>query len=89
MTQRNIIISYLRAKAPAWVANYDLEKTRTEWGWLGTSGGRRARELAEEGVIERKIEGKYSYYRALASKRFQIVTDRETGRELARFPVYG
>jgi DNA-binding transcriptional ArsR family regulator len=89
MTQRNLILTYLRSKTPAWVPSYDLEKARTEWGWLGTSGGRRARELAEAGLVERKIDGKYSYYRALPHKRIEVITDQETGKVFERVAVYG
>ena len=70
MTYKQIILNYLQ-EAGTWVEGFKLEKVNTKWGWIGNSGGRRCRELAEEGKIERRIEGKYVYYRAIPQK-FEI-----------------
>jgi hypothetical protein len=48
-----------------WTRAYDLEKVNTAWGWIGSSGSRRARELAEEGKIERRISQGYCEYRVI------------------------
>ncbi len=63
MSYKDIILKLLDDRKD-WVKEYDLEKVNTNWGFLGTSGGRRARELAEVGMIERRISGKYAEFRA-------------------------
>ncbi len=67
MTQATIILKVLR-DAQNWVPSYHLQKVNTKYGWLGSSGDRSARRLAEGGLIERKQEGKYAYYRALEER---------------------
>jgi len=62
MTQSNIILEVLN-DTKEWMPSWYFVKQDTKWGWLGTSGDRRARELYEDGKIERKHEGKYSYYK--------------------------
>lgn len=61
-SQAQIIIKYLEWKKD-WVPSYELVKKDTIWGYLGTSAGRRARELAEEGKIYRRVEKKYAEYK--------------------------
>lgn len=61
-SQKEIILKYLEWKKD-WIPSYELVKKDTEWGYLGTSAGRRARELAEEGKIERRIVKKYAEYK--------------------------
>lgn len=72
MTQKQIILKVLEDNDGNWVPSYDLIKTKTDYGWLGTSADRTARRMAEEGkieldgmyyFIERKKNGKYAYYR--------------------------
>lgn len=63
MTQHQIILKTLKDFGD-WVPSYQLVKTDTEHGFLGTSGDRRARELYEEGLIGRRHNGKYAEYRA-------------------------
>ena len=63
MTQKQIILNKLQ-ESKDWTPAWDLEKVSTKWGWIGTSGSRRARELAVEGKIDHKIEGGYAWYRA-------------------------
>ena len=61
MTQAKIVenvVYYSREPVPSW----DLQKVKTEWGWLGTSADREARRLAENGVLNRVRNGKYVYY---------------------------
>ena len=65
MTYHTIIKAYLTDN---WTPSYDLEKVNTPYGYLGSSGSRRARELAERGEIEREIKGKYVYYRRKQEK---------------------
>lgn len=60
-----------------WVKSYELGKRDTEFGWIGSAGERRARELAEAGYydsatyrysIERRHIGKYAEYRCTGRK---------------------
>jgi hypothetical protein len=62
MTQRNILLNVLR-EAVGWVKSYELVKINTRFGWLGISIDRQARELAENGIIDRRQVGKYAEYR--------------------------
>ena len=62
MTQKDIIVNYLKSQKD-WVYGYKLIGIETPFGFLGSSGDRRARELAEEGAIERRIMGKFVQYR--------------------------
>lgn len=64
MTQSNIILNVLRENRGEWFESYKLVKLSTKWGFLGTSADRRARELAEEGMIEVRHIGKFAQYRA-------------------------
>lgn len=68
-TQHQIIIDHLfqiwrgtSNKDYAWVHGYELQGVRLNAGWIGSSGMRRARELAEKGTIEkREREGMVEY----------------------------
>lgn len=60
-----------------WTPSYSLEKLNTKHGYVGTSGLRRMRELAEAGkhkiagieyAIESKKEGRYVMYRIAGQK---------------------
>ena len=62
LTQREIVLTIVEARHPEPVPSWDLQKTQTPWGWLGTSGDRNARRLAEDGYLERTMKGKYVYY---------------------------
>jgi hypothetical protein len=62
MTQKNIILKLLASQPDKKFFSYELMKASTPFGWLGSSGDRRARELAEEGLINKR-EGKvYAEY---------------------------
>ena len=67
MSYHQIILKYLKrvySEAPdAWVFSYNLEKVHLEGSWVGSSGTRRARELAEAGKIEVRKQGIYVQYR--------------------------
>jgi len=63
ITQKIIILNILReAKDP--VPSYNLEKVSTKWGWLGTSGLKRCRELEVEGKITKTFKEGYVWYSA-------------------------
>jgi hypothetical protein len=61
---REAILKHLRNNPELWIPSYDLEKVSLCDVWIGNSGSRRARELAEEGLVDRMEKGKYVYYRA-------------------------
>lgn len=53
MTNKDKVLAVLKQKRK-WTPSYDLYKVSTKWGWIGSSGDRRARELRAEGLIESK-----------------------------------
>ncbi len=64
LTYEEIIMRVLE-ESNDWVPSFNLIKTNTKWGWLGTSADREARRLAENNLIERKRDGRYTYYRLI------------------------
>lgn len=72
LTQEEIIIAVLK-DVKDWLPSYQIIKTNTKWGWLGTSADREARRLAEHGIIQRKREGKYTYYRAIQENQLSLI----------------
>ena len=60
-TQSEIVQLLIKNSANP-VPSYNLQKVSTPWGWIGTSGDREARRLAESGVLNRERRGKYVYY---------------------------
>lgn len=64
LTQKEIILKLLRENPDSWFPSYSLLKASTKYGWLGSQGDRRARELAESRTIEVRHQGKYAEYRA-------------------------
>jgi len=76
-TLHDIICLHL-ADMGDWVPSYSLSKVQTKFGWCGSSGERRARELAEDGaheykgiiyIIERRQIGKFAEYRVLSKPK--------------------
>ncbi len=76
------IICLQLAEFNDWVPSFRLSKVQTAHGWVGSSGERRARELAEESVlgfpheykgilykVERRQNGKYAEYRVLSKPK--------------------
>jgi hypothetical protein len=63
MTLKDKITNILKLCNGGWVASYEFICKDTIYGWIGSSGDRRARELVAEGVLERKHDGKYAWYR--------------------------
>lgn len=71
-TLYDIIVLHLADQAGQWVMGFELEKVNTKYGWIGSSGQRRCRELVEQmthkvsGIeysIESRRQGKYVRYR--------------------------
>lgn len=79
MTYSQIILNLLRDAPKNWFYSHQLGKVNTKWGWIGSSGERRARELAEEGKIDVRHIGKYAEYRAKKPK--EVITYKIEGRE--------
>lgn len=61
LTQSEIIERVVR-NATEPVPSWNLQKVNTPWGWLGISGDRSARRLAEHGILNREMHGKYVFY---------------------------
>ena len=61
---KNRIVGYLSSR-PAWVSGPELERQASEWQTKASVISRRARKLARDGKIERRIwERGVVYYRA-------------------------
>ena len=60
---RKLIIDYLEIQSNSWIMSARLEREALDWGYSASNGSRTARRLAQKGIIERKHEGKYAYYR--------------------------
>lgn len=78
-----------------WLPSYSLEKVNTKWGWVGSSGTRRCRELAEAGkhkigsieyIIENRKAGRYVEYRVVSQKDTRPIVTFEV-RNGQRFAV--
>ncbi len=63
MSYKQIILKVLEEYGD-WIPSWQFVSKHTPYGWLGKSGDRRARELAQAGLIDRRINGKYVEYRA-------------------------
>ena len=63
MPYKKIILKVLEEYGD-WIPSCQFINRKTDYGWLGQSAGRRLRELAEAGKIERRINGRYVEYRA-------------------------
>lgn len=70
LTQKEIILKYLRSVPEQWIKAYELRGKATPFGFTGHQADRRARELAEDGLIEVRHD-KYAEYRAKAPKKVE------------------
>lgn len=66
MSYKQIITEYLRKHPDEWFASHDLQQKWLDGHWVGSSGARRARELAEDKVINVRHTGSYAEYSAFA-----------------------
>ena len=57
-TQKEIIIKMLQEQPNRKFFSYELTKIATRHGYIGSSGDRRARELAEKGTLLKERYGK-------------------------------
>ena len=67
MTQKDILLRTLaqqmKNNIDPWIITYNLIKTNTSFGWLGTSADSLARKLRQDGLVESKDEGKYTLFK--------------------------
>ena len=70
MNQKEIILRHLKANYTHWIAAYNLRSVDTEFGWLGHQADRVCRKLAENGIIERRLIGRYAHYRASGPRKY-------------------
>lgn len=61
-THRTILRVLEKQGKEAWTPSYELQKVETPWGWIGTSGDVRCRELERAGYIKKKKIGPYTNY---------------------------
>ncbi len=61
-TQKDIIVEYLSA-VDKWLPGYKLSGVETPFGFIGSQGDRRCRELENSGDIQRRLNGKYVEYK--------------------------
>ena len=62
MSLQERITKYLQMQPDVWVSGDEIEKKSQVSGYKASTGSRRARELAEDGVIGRKeVEGNVFY----------------------------
>lgn len=54
MTYREIITNYVKSQHPRKVPSWELQSHKTDFGWLGPSADRDARNLAVEGILQRE-----------------------------------
>ena len=72
MTQKEIILRVLEQDG-GFVPGSKLEKQNTDYGFIGTSGLRRCRELENEGKIESKQVGRFVQYRIKSEPVQQVL----------------
>jgi hypothetical protein len=76
-SQSEIIVRLLLDNRGIWIPSHQLVKQHTKWGYIGTAGSRRAREIAEDGYyilngVKYFIEvkhGKYAEYRCIGGEK--------------------
>lgn len=78
MTQKWIIYKHLE-QVGDWIPAYKLRSIKTSFGWLGHQADREARRMAAEGIILRRINGRYAEYRVeIKAKPKVIAVDKNT-----------
>lgn len=75
VSQKDIIIKLLSEDPSRKWFTYDLQKTQTKYGWLGTQADKRCRELRAEGLLKSEPDGQYEkfYYSPDATKYLKTV----------------
>lgn len=62
ISQKEIIIKTMQGQPERKWLSYELQKLSTPYGFVGSQGDRRARELAEKGILLKERHGKYERY---------------------------
>lgn len=86
MGYKQVIIEYLRSNPNKWFASHELQQKWLNGKWVGSSGSRRARELAEDGAIAVRHNGKYAEYSAFAPVK--TIVYKVNGEVVFRRRVY-
>lgn len=61
---KDYLVQWYECDPNKWIHSGEIEREAMEVGYKGTTAGRRCRELAEAGKIERKVNGKgHAMYR--------------------------
>lgn len=76
MPYKKIILKVLE-KYGDWIPSWQFINRKTDYGYLSQSAGRRLRELAQAGLIERRINGKYVEYRAKPKQKKEYIRVNE------------
>lgn len=74
MSLRQRIHTYLEAQPGVWVSGDEIEKKSQQAGYKASTGSRRARELAEDGLVDRKEVNGTVFYSAQPPKREPTIT---------------
>lgn len=61
-----------------WVNGGELERFAEELGYKASNASRRARELAEDGIFERKIEKRTVWYRVKQKQEQKVLFEFPT-----------
>lgn len=76
-SQKEIILKLLKEDPNRKWLTYELQKSQTKYGWLGTQADKRCRELREEGLIKSEPQGRY--------ERFWYAPDETKWRKIEYF----
>ena len=70
------LAQFAKEKYPAWINGGDLEMFAVTLNFKASNGSRRCRELADEGTLERRMNGKSVEYRYLQKEPQKNPTNR-------------
>ena len=87
MSQKEILLAYLREARGVWIPGYKLRSINTPDGWIGHQGDRLCRLLVAQGAIERCIINKYVNYRAKKPKAHTIYKVQGLNKQI-KIPIY-
>lgn len=71
---------HLKQRPNEWFFSYELIQKQLSGGWVGTEGGRRCRELCQEGRLEKQDEGQYVKYKYKMSDLERFHLKMQNGR---------
>lgn len=83
LSQKEILLNYLwkvlkenTYLKDQWIVSYNIIKTNTPYGWLGTAADALARKLRQEGLVESQDIGQYTYFR-ITDKGIEHIYNRQ------------